>query len=590
MNEKNISALCLVDSSQKEEFDQLDEILWSAIDYFGIPYNIIDLAKDNLSAETLNSCSVIILCQEHFGRRLSKNDVIFILEAVKSGVGLVCFDGDLHSYNNYFKDAFGLWTSEVGTHMPHLNTWMVRVRNNRHFITNNKDLEFIRFNKPVEVCNIVNIEKDFSLLMSVANSSGLPALVTEEFEKGRVVLFAVSPRIWLNEYFGHGGGLDDIFWRSIVWAARKPFVMLAMPPFVTIRIDDCSGAPNHFEWVKILHKHGFIPHVSLFTENIGEKEAQVIKQLYDAGMAEFSFHAFTWIKQIFWEPKSPTDHSQGREYGKEKLAEFFKRLDENAEKWGIQWSKVLTAHFGEVGKDAISFLKKRGITYLGMPYAFSTPYGAAPLQLPETEMRKLKPFKGQGGVVGYHPDFPDLFVVYQSYEDVPKSVQQFLLNKGAIAPNGQKYDFLWETSREKVDIELGAWYAAFGIKHGLNSLLPVVLITHEQNISILNNEEWDRLLSIVDKLTCNYQKIYKSWSYIAEYAENLHNSKIKYAKTVSTQGEIECCLTGKSKIPLNLFIFNGDAEHVDQAFKEFPPYQGVITIRFKLNDLIFRCM
>jgi len=106
-------------------------------------------------------------------------------------VGLVSFDGNLHSYNDVFKDAFGLWTSEVGTHMPHLNTWMVRVWNNQHFITGAKDLEFIRFDKPVEVCNIVNIERDFSLLMSVANSSGLPALVTEKFEKGKVVFFGL---------------------------------------------------------------------------------------------------------------------------------------------------------------------------------------------------------------------------------------------------------------------------------------------------------------------------------------------------------------------------------------------------------------
>ncbi len=590
LNERNMSALCLVDSSKKQEFNQLQEILWSALDYFGVPYEVMDLTKGHLDIEALKDHSVVIIGQEHLGTSLSVNDANSIMEAAKSGVGLVCFDGDLHSYKDPFKDALGLWTSEVGTHMPHLNTWMIRIWDNKHFITSAKDLEFIRFNKPVDVCNIVNIEKDYSLLVTVANSSGLPAVVTQTYGEGRIVLFAVSPKIWVNEYFGHGGGLDDIFWKSIVWAARKPFVMLAMPPFVTIRIDDCSGAPNRFEWVKILNKHGFIPHVSLFTENIGEKEAQAIKELYDAGMAEFSFHAFTWTKQIFWEPKSPTDHSVGREYSKEELTDFFKKMDDYAEKWGIEWSKVLTAHFGEVGKNIISFLKERGIVFLGMPYAFGTPYSVAPLQLPETELRRLKPFNGQGGVIDRHPDYPELFVVSPSYEDVPKSIQQSLMDKGAISSNGQKYDFLWETGREKVNLELGAWYASFGIKHCLDSLLPVVLVTHEQNISVLNNEEWDSLLSKVDQLTSKHYKMFKSWSHIAEYAENLQNSKIKHVKTDLANNELECCLMGKSRIPLYLFVFKGDSKYVDQAFKEFPSYQGEETIRFKLNDLLFRRM
>jgi len=585
-----MSVLCLVDSSKKEEYNQLKEILWSALDFFGMPYEVLDLAKDNLVVEALNDHSVVIIGQEHLGKSLSESNTSSIIEAVMSGTGLVCFDGDLHSYKNPLKDALGLWTSKEGTHMPHLDTWMVRIWDNRHYITDAKELEFIRFNKQVDVCNIVNIEKDYNLLMTIANSSGLPAAVTETVGKGRVVLFTVSSKIWLNEYFGHGGGLDDIFWRSIVWAAKKPFVMLAMPPFVTIRIDDCSGAPNRFGWVRILNKHGFVPHVSLFTENIGEKEAQAIKQLYDAGNAEFSFHAFTWTKQIFWESKSPTDHDVGREFSKAELTSFFKRMDELSKKWSIKWSKVLTAHFGEVGKDVIPFLKERGIIYLGMPYAFGTPYGAAPLQLPETELRKLRPFNGQGGVIDYHPDYPEFFVVYPSYEDVPKSVQQMLTTKSVISPNGQRYDFLWETGREKVDVELGAWFMAFGIKLCLGSLFPVVLVTHEQNICILNNEEWDNLLTKVDQITSKYRKIFRSWSYIAEYAENLYNLKISHIETDSANNELDCCLTGHTEIPLYLYVFEGDSEHIEQSFKEIPPCEGEVSIKLKPDDVLFKNM
>ena len=44
---------------------------------------------------------------------------------------------------------------------------------------------------------------------------------------------------WMShDVLGPLFGLDDLVWRSIVWAARKPFVMQGLPPFVTMRMDD----------------------------------------------------------------------------------------------------------------------------------------------------------------------------------------------------------------------------------------------------------------------------------------------------------------------------------------------------------------
>jgi len=103
-----MSVLCLVDSSKKEEYGQLQEILWSALDFFGMPYEVLDLAKDNLAVEALKDHSAIIISQEHLGKSLSESNTSSIIEAVKSGTGLVCFDGDLHSYKNPLKDALGL--------------------------------------------------------------------------------------------------------------------------------------------------------------------------------------------------------------------------------------------------------------------------------------------------------------------------------------------------------------------------------------------------------------------------------------------------------------------------------------------------
>ena len=50
-----MSVFCLVDSSKKEEYNRLQEILWSALDFFGMPYEVLDLAKDNLTVGFLKT-------------------------------------------------------------------------------------------------------------------------------------------------------------------------------------------------------------------------------------------------------------------------------------------------------------------------------------------------------------------------------------------------------------------------------------------------------------------------------------------------------------------------------------------------------
>ena len=99
--------------------------------------------------------------------------------------------------------------------------------------------------------------------------------------KGRIVQFLVSPRMWDAEYLGHFQGLDGLLWRSIAWAARKPFAMLVFPPFVAFRVDDANGSANlfgkrpdsanrGFGYLYALHEHGYIPNVGLFVDDISE--------------------------------------------------------------------------------------------------------------------------------------------------------------------------------------------------------------------------------------------------------------------------------------------------------------------------------
>src|SRR6185295_6473662 len=89
-----------------------------------------------------------------------------------------------------------------------------------------------------------------------------PLLVARAFGRGRIVQWLASPKLWLRQYFGHTFGLDDVWLRSITWAARKPFVMKAMPPFVRLRFDDCRGLwrdAKDLRFLEILNELGHVP-------------------------------------------------------------------------------------------------------------------------------------------------------------------------------------------------------------------------------------------------------------------------------------------------------------------------------------------
>ena len=85
-------------------------------------------------------------------------------------------------------------------------------------------------------------------------------------------------------------GLDDLVWRSIVWAARKPFVMQGLPNFLTMRVDDESGP---FGWIEIANEFDIKPWAGLFYYNVDDAEATQLSALVNSGNATAAVHAKT---------------------------------------------------------------------------------------------------------------------------------------------------------------------------------------------------------------------------------------------------------------------------------------------------------
>lgn len=565
----NMTLLVVADSSAREERLLLDKTLLSALDHFGMPFQVLDLAADTLTSEVLLSHSALVLAQGGLGHRLSEKHVAAIKEAVEEGVGLVSFDGLLSDYPAAYHKLLGVPSPAAA------QTAALRIANNTHPITRaSAPDQRHRLRRPVAFTAVSRIPHGDILLQT---EQDLPAAFALSLGQGRVVQFTLSPEFWLPEYFGHVHGLDGVFWRSIVWVARKPFVMTSMPPFVTARIDDASGSGSRylvnqdsaaasFRYIDTLNRFGYIPNVGLFTDDITPEDGKVIKQKFDRKLAEFSAHAWTNERHIYNERILNKPGASPVEFSAGELQQAFAKLDGQFDSWGIKPSRTVNSHFFNPGITSLPFLKQRGETFLMFAGRFGRSYSD-----PTAYAWNPKPYGDPGFTCDYMPDDPAFFNV---------EAHQYV-----VAPDGRisdgDIDCLWGNTtfgKEHATNDLGAAArkGAKGVCLGLDSLFFGCLFTHEQRIAVLTVSQWEQVVADVDKLTANSTRIFKSYDYISQYAKSRYDTKITDASHDPGSGRVRVKVTGKALLPLSLYLFA--AEGMEYQFKEIPAFQGEQTV------------
>jgi hypothetical protein len=203
---------------------------------------------------------------------------------------------------------------------------------------------------------------------TIATSAGQPFLATTSYQSGRAVM--VGSYDWISHSVkGPVFGLDDLFWRSIVWAAHKPFVMQGMPPFVTMRVDDEIGP---FDYVHVANEFNIQPWIGLFLGNIDDAEASDLSALVNSGNANTSVHAGFGGDWFYWQQ---SDSQMAAKYA-------------DATNWhtshNIPVSNYVVPHSYQIGTNAFSGLNSWGVQclsievdpgqYYGSPWMMKGPF------------------------------------------------------------------------------------------------------------------------------------------------------------------------------------------------------------------------
>lgn len=558
----------IVDSSKIVSYSRCEKAIFYAIEHFGFYYKIIDLAFERFSSEELENTNLLILGQEGLGISLGETEASVILKKVYSGMGLVIFDGYIERYPEGF-----LKTLRIEKVSPK-KTSKIKL-NPDCWICQGTILNEIELKNDVIFCSIKDERKLWK-----------PFLFSEEndicgiygyFGKGKVVIFLTSAGLWHDDILGHTEGLDDVFWRSLIWASKKPFITKTIPPFITARIDDVSGSGSkvakyietveRFKYVEILNRFNIVPNLGLFIDDVKEKDIEVMREKYYEKLAEFSPHAFSDPNNINEFPIYMKH--DGEEFSDYEIQENFKKVDKKFSEFGIRPSLTLNAHFGEVGLKALPFLKERNQKFLmniirvgksfNDPDAFRwdlMPYGKIEFSLSEI------------------PEDKDFFNVVS---------MPFRIERKEYSDKIVDFDFLYGCTQfwnenHLVDIKRAIKRGVFQIRRGLENKFFGCLMTHEQRISFLKLEQWEEIIRGIMNEIGLKDKIFKSYDYIGIYAKNL---KSVFFEKIQVKEKIEIILRGKTEIPLYFSIFHDVDDKVSSNFLEIPPFQNYVILNFK---------
>src|SRR5436190_17352411 len=273
-------AVALVNSASSKYAD-FQHFIQPYLDHFGVPYSVVDI-RTNAAVINFNQYAIIIVGHGQIDTNhvyLSSASQSSLSAAVASGSGLVNFDSDLSATGvgryEFAQSIFGFSYGTAGSGSS-ITFPPTEPLSQMHFITARHPAnDVVTLNASMNVSGIT-LPTDAQAL---AVSGGQPLLAIRKYGRGRAVQWASYD--WMAVAVkGPMAGLDDLIWRSLVWAARKPFVIRGMPNFVTMRVDDVEGP---LWWAHVANEIGFKPWIGPFITPMNQAAVADLRSMVTNG-------------------------------------------------------------------------------------------------------------------------------------------------------------------------------------------------------------------------------------------------------------------------------------------------------------------
>jgi len=563
-------AVVLVNSASSAYTD-FQHHLQPYLDNFGVPYTVLDISTNPVGTNIARYAVVIIGHSQldTNGAYLGTNSQQNLLSAITNGTGLVNFDGALAGsggvprypfVQSIFGFTYGTAVSATSVSMPPTQPGL-----QMHFITARHPAnDSISLRSSMSVPGITAPTN----VMAVALAGGKPLVAFTKFGQGRAVQWTTYD--WMTiAFLGPMEGLDDLLWRSIVWAARKPFVMRNLPNFITMRVDDVSGP---LWWAHMATDAGFRPFISLFLSDISETTAADLRGLVTNGLATTSIHSWDCCSTFFY-----FDRNAGTSYSDSVMSNYIVQGYQWHTNHAIPISKIAVAHYSEMGPNAFAGLQSWGVQYVTL--------------------------KNYPGTVR---DSPWLILgPYRLYEpqqlgsiSLPVFYADFLAVPGHPEFNGQFFNCVTEI-RDDPSSSCAEWCPANGdvpgtigrgtrqLERALDSLVLATLFFHEWwliplptsiNQTPITTNNWQTMISGLTNNLASYNPIYVTMDYAYQYVRATHTSRPVSAAYDPATGQVTATFSGGTDLDTLIYTYLGDDNVITNVAATVPANAQLKTV------------
>ncbi len=528
------------------------------LDHFGVPYVIVDIATTAVPANLQDYALIIIghnrLDPQH--TYLDAAEQLAISSAVNLGTGLLNFDSVLADssfapYYQYIQSVFGFGyapatssSSVTINSSPTLADYVVAAQ------PTNASYNLLATITPLRV----TLDPQAATL---ANIGTQPLLVAKTYGLGRAVQWTSYD--WMRaDVWGYAHGFDDLIWRSIVWAARKPFVMQGLPPFVTMRVDDVTGP---FWWVDTANQYGLKPWGGLFYTQV--QDIPHLKSLVDAGDMTVSIHARSSSGFFYW------NYDAGANFSDQTVAQYFAEGTAWHTNNQIPISKYVVPHFYAVGTNVFDRLRNWGVEFIGTVMAPGNYYGGSRLM--------MGPFNRYETTCSSDCNAPYYYADYLTVPGHPEFDGQFF---NLVTEIRDITGYEWYPGN---DVNTTINNGVAQLKRALNGMELATLFTHEYYIQSISSSNWTTILSNVISGVGSYNPEYVTLDYAAQYIRAKHNSKL-ISSIYDPQAQLlSTTLTGSTDIATRFYLFTESGGAIQHTFVSVPVFSGNVVVNHPLQ-------
>lgn len=613
-NEEPMSAsetFLLVNSSTKAEVATTKLIPY--LEHYGVKYTLIDIAKTGIPA-TGNPALVVIGHAEIANGDMATRLESYLKKCRSKGTGILSFDPCMPT------DLLSKPGEEV---KKDTDVGALRFADATHYITG--------YRKPGETKELFGYmalpKMSVKAGRAIITGKNYPLLVVNDRSIGRIAQWTGQDWMYYS-ILGPLGGLDDCLWKSIVWATRKPFVMQAMPPIATMRVDDVMGSGRQqwnlkpFEWVRIANKYGFKPWMGLFIYNISPEGIEELKELLPAGMATGTPHAFgrppgirstisyivekmnpyyakqmaaTYFVPNYWCPKAIPflseyydefiyfDHNNQKPWAPDVSKKILKAVDDWYAEAGIPMGKYLVPHWGEINADMMPHIHDNWKIGIVGVRETDVSWGQ---QTPEYNLKEGKqpvrtyPFRQvEDPIVGKKK--PGAMTSRASYNAGARELGgRTFFDFSSVVNDITGYE--WQPDN---DVESTADRGIKVLSRGLEGKYMAVLFTHEADyIFNVKPENWDAILKKVSAGIAHFDPIYLTTDDGLKIQRAFYTSGISDSRYDPKTGELQIKMSGKTDVKTNVFVYTDNDHTVNEKLVEIPVFENETIQIVKLYE------